>query len=93
MAETPIDRRRSLIDRLRGFYRIPITDGLGAVGAGDEPDNPNEYVRSFQVPPDRAPIQEEAAVEIGRLRAVIRVNWLRLGASDAELDKALYGDG
>ena len=54
-----------LIDRLRGIYRIPITDGLGAVGGGDEPDNPNEFIRSFPVPP----IHREAAAEIERLTA------------------------
>ena len=29
-----------LVKRLRGEYRVPITDGLGAVGSGSEPDNP-----------------------------------------------------
>lgn len=45
-----------LIDRLRGIYRIPIRDGLGPAG-GEEPDNPNEFVRTFQT----SPIQHEAA--------------------------------
>ena len=44
-------------DRLRGIYRIPITDGLGAVGSGEEPDNPHEFVRHYET----APIQHEAA--------------------------------
>jgi hypothetical protein len=52
--------KSDLIDRLRGIYRIPITDGLGAVGSGDEPDNPNEFVRSFPT----TPIHKEAAEAI-----------------------------
>lgn len=44
-------------DRLRGIYRVPITDGLGSVGSGEEPDNPHEFVRHFKT----APIQHEAA--------------------------------
>lgn len=53
-APSPSDA--DLIRRLRGEYRIPITDGLGAAG-GEEPDNPNEFVRRFETPP----IQHEAA--------------------------------
>lgn len=34
----------SLVERLRGRYRVPIADGLGPVGGGDEPDNPDEFV-------------------------------------------------
>lgn len=49
-----------LVERLRGIYRIPITDGLGAVGSGEEPDNPNEFVRKFDTPP----IQHEAATAL-----------------------------
>lgn len=45
-----------LIARLRGEYRIPITDGLGSAG-GEEPDNAHEFVRRFDTPP----IQKEAA--------------------------------
>lgn len=56
-----------LVGRLRGVYRIPITDGLGAVGAGEEPDNPNEFVRRFET----SPIQREAADEIERLEALL----------------------
>ena len=37
---------QDLIRRLRGEYRTPITDGLGPAG-GEEPDNPNEHVRTF----------------------------------------------
>ncbi|MQX28963.1 hypothetical protein [Sinorhizobium meliloti] len=55
--------RKDLVERLRGIYRIPITDGLGPAG-GEEPDNPNEFVRTFPSPP----IQIEAAAEIDRLR-------------------------
>lgn len=57
------DDRATLVDRLRGIYRIPITDGLGPAG-GDEPDNPDEHVRRFETPP----IHHEAADEIARLR-------------------------
>jgi hypothetical protein len=52
-----------LVERLRGIYRTPITDGLGPVGSGDEPNNPDEFVRTFPVPP----IHREAADEIERL--------------------------
>jgi len=52
-----------LVNRLRGKYRIPITDGLGAAG-GEEPENDNEFVRSFP----STPIQMKAADEIERLR-------------------------
>lgn len=55
-----------LVDRLRGKYRIPITDGLGAAG-GEEPENELEFVRTFPSPP----IQVEAASEIERLRAAL----------------------
>jgi hypothetical protein len=55
----------TLVDRLRGIYRLPITDGLGAVGGSEEPDNTHEYVRRFQT----TPIQHAAADEIERLRA------------------------
>ncbi|BCH20154.1 hypothetical protein [Mesorhizobium sp. L-2-11] len=54
-----------LIDRLNGIYRIPITDGLGAVGAGEEPENPNEFVRKFETPP----IHREAAAALTALQA------------------------
>ena len=53
-----------LIRRLRGEYRIPITDGLGAAG-GDEPDNANEFVRQFP----STPIQREAADALQSLSA------------------------
>ena len=51
-----------LIKRLRGEYRIKITDGLGPAG-GDEPNNPNEHVRHFPT----VPIQLAAADAIARL--------------------------
>lgn len=59
-----------IVERLRGIYRVSITDGIGPVGAGEEPNNPNEFVRQF----DTAflpPIQREAAdvIEAGRSRA------------------------
>lgn len=59
--------RDTLVDRLRGIYRIPITDGLGPAG-GEEPDNPNEFVRRFET----LPIHHEAADEIERLRTALR---------------------
>jgi hypothetical protein len=49
--------------RLRGEYRIPITDGLGPAG-GDEPDNAAEFVRHFETPP----IQHEAAEILSKMR-------------------------
>lgn len=58
-----------LVKRLRGEYRIPITDGFGAVGAGNEPENPNEFVRSF----DTAPIQHEAADRIEELETAFKI--------------------
>lgn len=51
-----------IVKRLRGEYRIPITDGHGPAG-GDEPDNPKEFVRHFETPP----IQKEAAAYIEAL--------------------------
>ncbi len=57
-----------IVERLRGIYRAPITDGLGAAG-GDEPDNPHEFVRKFETPP----IQHDAADEIERLRKALRL--------------------
>lgn len=57
----------TLVSRLRGVYRIPIRDGLGPVGAGDEPDNPGAYVSSHQTPP----IQRAAADRIEALEAVV----------------------
>lgn len=55
----------TLVDRLRDIYRIEIKDGLGAVGAGDEPENPHHYVKHHASPP----IQRAAADEIEKLRA------------------------
>ncbi len=53
-----------LVNRLNGIYRIPITDGLGPAG-GEEPNNPNEFVRTYETPP----IQKEAAARISALEA------------------------
>lgn len=61
----PSERAADLVRRLRGEYRIPITDGLGATGGGVEPDNPREFVRRFETPP----IQKEAAAFIEDLIA------------------------
>ena len=55
-----------LIRRLRGEYRIPITDGLGPAG-GEEPNNSNEFVRTFEVPP----INKEAADTIENLARAV----------------------
>ncbi len=55
-----------LSDRLRGIYRIAITDGLGPAG-GEEPANPHEFVRRFEVPP----IQIEAADALDAAKAKI----------------------
>ena len=60
-----------LVERLRGIYRIPITDGLGPAG-GEEPDNPNEFVRQFET----SPIQHEAADRL-----------LSLSTRNAELER------
>lgn len=57
-----------LVERLEGIYRVPITDGLGAVGGGEEPDNPTEFVRRFPA----VPIQQEAASTIRALVAQLR---------------------
>ncbi len=51
-----------LINRLRGEYRVPITDGLGPAG-GEEPGNPKEFVRTFPT----SPINKEAADAIETL--------------------------
>jgi hypothetical protein len=58
----------TLVERLRGIYRVPITDGLGPVGAGEEPNNPQEFVRMFNV----APINLEAADRIEELERMLR---------------------
>jgi hypothetical protein len=55
-----------LVQRLRGHYSTPITDGLGPAG-GEEPDNPYEFVRIFPTPP----IQHEAADALDRKQAHI----------------------
>jgi hypothetical protein len=70
MTKQPLDLEAiaDMIRRLRGVYRIPITDGCGAVGGGDEPDNPDEFVRSFQTPP----IQLRAADTLDALTAEVR---------------------
>ena len=68
-----------LCKRLRGEYRIPITDGLGSAG-GEEPENAEEFVRRFET----APIQHEAADTLERQAAEIERLWEAL--SEAELD-------
>lgn len=60
------DDMEGLIERLRSKYRIPILDGLGPAG-GEEPDNPNEFVRTFDTPP----IQKEAADALASLKAEV----------------------
>lgn len=61
------ERAATLVDRLRGIYRVPINDGMGATGGGLEPDNPDKFVRQFQTPP----IQLEAADTIAAQKAEI----------------------
>lgn len=46
-----------LVDRLKGIYRIPITDGLGPVAGSEEPTNSDYFVRTFET----SPICKEAA--------------------------------
>lgn len=70
-----------LINRLSGIYRIPIKDGLGAVGAGEEPDNPNEFVRKFEGLP---PIHGEAAAALRELTE--RIENARQEASETHTD-------
>ena len=41
---------QELVERLRGTYRIPITDGLGPAG-GEEPGNADFFVRTFPTSP------------------------------------------
>lgn len=73
-----------LVDRLRGIYRIPITDGLGATGGGEEPSNADEFVRRFEVPR----INREAADEIERITAEVR----RLKDANAQLQEIVNSD-
>jgi len=63
VADVALDSE-DLCRRLRGQYRIPIRDGLGAAG-GEEPDNANEFVRTFPT----SPIMHEAADTIEAIRA------------------------
>lgn len=80
------DDRATLVDRLRGIYRTPITDGLGPAG-GDEPDNPNEHVRRFKTPP----IHHEAADEITRLRSWLECIEGNFGDAREGAQQALEG--
>lgn len=41
---------QELVERLRGTYRVPITDGLGPAG-GEEPGNADFFVRTFPTSP------------------------------------------
>lgn len=70
-------------DRLRGIYRIPITDGLGPAG-GEEPNNPNEFVRDFSA--FTPPIQAEAAAHIDAQDAKIKALVEALSASVATIE-------
>lgn len=58
----------TLVDRLRGIYRIPITDCLGPVTGSEEPNNPNEFVRTFET----SSIDHEAADRIEELEQRIK---------------------
>lgn len=71
-----------LARRLRGEYRIPITDGLGAAG-GEEPDNPHEFVRTFPSPP----IQKDAAAMLEALAAALAAQKARADALADRLGK------
>lgn len=48
-----------IVERLRGKYRLPLSDGAGPLNGSDT------FERTFPV----SPIQKEAADEIERLRA------------------------
>ncbi len=56
-----LDRNRTLVDRLRGVYTIPVNDGCGLL------DGKDTFTRTFQTPP----IQHEAAREIESLNALL----------------------
>lgn len=71
-----------LARRLRGEYRIPITDGLGPAG-GEEPDNEHEFVRTFATPP----IQKDAAATLEALAADLAAQKARADAAEAETNK------
>lgn len=73
----------TLVGRLRGQYRVPITDGLGPVATSEEPDNPGEFVTTFQTPP----IQLAAANRIEELEDALEV---MLGATN---ETALFNEG
>ena len=76
---------KELVKRLRGEYRIPITDGHGPAG-GDEPDNANEFVRHFETPP----IQKEAALALEALAGEIERLRQLLNAAEKDCHKARY---
>lgn len=59
----------TLIDRLRGIYKIPITDNLGPVG---DDDDPKFFIRKFESTPiclEAAEAIENLQIEIIRLRS------------------------
>ena len=93
----PLGDHKELVDRLNGIYRIPITDGFGPVGSGDEPDNPNEFVRRFETPPiskEAAAYLEHQAAELARKPAVADAYWEIVESykvENAELRAALEG--
>ncbi len=66
--EAELNDPATLVDRLRGIYRIPIRDGMGAVGAGEEPDNPDAFVSKFET----SPIMNVAAKRIEELEAALK---------------------
>lgn len=80
------DDLAGLVERLNGVYRVPITDGFGAVGSGEEPDNPNEFVRRFETPP----IQKEAAAAIQSL--VARIAELRAEIAALKKEAAAFAE-
>lgn len=62
-----------LVDRLRGIYRVKITDGLGPVEGSADPNDPDHFVRVFET----TPISKEAADRIEALENQLRalVEW------------------
>jgi hypothetical protein len=85
MSETQFYEPETLVDRLQGIYRIPIKDGLGPVQGSEEPNNPNEFVRTFTGIPG---IQKEAARRIRELEAQLEslkpTEWTYMLAEKAE---------
>jgi len=81
---------QELVERLRGTYRIPITDGLGPAG-GEEPGNADFFVRTFPTSPlakAAADRLSEMDAENKRLKSEVEFLHLRRGQLVIERDKA-----